>query len=83
MAGKRNTKSHVPPASVSWLDKLAAEINVPFAPPGWFTVSEICQKLDRDHQVVRVLLKKRGAEVRKFRHRKINGNVIITNHYKL
>lgn len=83
MASKGNKKQNIPPADVSWLEELAAEINIPLAPPGWFTIAEICEKTQRDHQVVRKLLKDRKAEVKKFKHVRSDGKNIVTNHYKL
>ena len=83
MASKRDKKSDISAPSVSWLEELAAEINVPLAPPGWFTMSQICEQVGRDHQVVRKLLKDRNAEVKKFKHIKSDGKSIITNHFKL
>lgn len=83
MASKRDKKQHISAPSVNWLEQLAAEINVPFAPPGWFTISEICEQVNRDHQTVRKLLKKRKAEMKQFRHIAKNGKTLITMHYKL
>jgi hypothetical protein len=83
MASKRNKEPDIQASSVNWLEQLAAEVNLPFAPQGWFTMSQICEKVGRDHQVVRKLLKSRGAEAKQFRHTNNKGHTIITMHYKL
>jgi hypothetical protein len=85
MAGKRNQKSNIPTPAVSWLNELARELNVGFPPEGegWATMSQIVEATGRDHQNVRVLLKRRNAEVRKFKALTTGGRVIITPHYRL
>ena len=83
MASKGNKKQNIPPTDVSWLEELAAEINIPLAPLGWFTITEICEKTQRDHQVVRRILKERNAEVKKFKHIGLDGKVYVVKHYKL
>ncbi|NBV35023.1 MAG: hypothetical protein EBR81_14835 [Proteobacteria bacterium] len=50
---------------------------------GWATMAQICEATGRDHQNIRVLLKRRNAEVRKFKAVNANGKVIITPHYRL
>jgi CTP-dependent riboflavin kinase len=84
MAGKRDKKSNVQASSVkNWLDELAAEVNVPFAPEGWHTIATIAERLDVDHQTVRRILSKRKAESKIFRCVAKNGKVFRTPHYKL
>jgi IS30 family transposase len=68
---------------MSWLDQLAQEINIPFAPGGWYTVAEIAQKLDVDHQTVRRILKKRKAEAKTFRAECSDGRILRIPHYRL
>jgi DNA polymerase I-like protein with 3'-5' exonuclease and polymerase domains len=84
MASKRDKKQDIPTANVkSWLEELAAEVNLPEAPDGWFTMNEICERLNRDHQFVRRLLKQRNAEKKDFKYITSAGKAIITPHYKL
>jgi len=85
MASKRNQKSDIQTSSVSWLTELAQELNVSFPPEGegWATMSQIVEATGRDHQNIRVLLKRRNAEVRKFKAVNSNGRVIITPYYRL
>jgi hypothetical protein len=81
MAGKRDQKSDIPASSVDWLTKLAAEINVPLAPEGWYTMEQICEKTQRDHQSIRRILKKMNVEVRQFRYVLKNGRTTVGPHY--
>lgn len=83
MAGKRDTKSDVSPSSVNWLTELAQELNVPYAPEGWYTVSQIGEVLGVDHQTVRRLLANRKAEMKIYKCLVKNGRTIRTQHYKL
>jgi hypothetical protein len=83
MVSKRDKKQDISAPSINWLEQLALEINIPFAPEGWFTITQICEFVGRDHQVVRRLLKKRGAEEKQFRHTTKNGKILITAHYKM
>jgi len=85
MASKRDKKSDIQTPGVGWLTELAQELNVTFAPEGegWATMAQICEATGRDHQNVRVLLKRRNAEVRKFKAVNAGGRVIITPHYRL
>jgi hypothetical protein len=85
MAGKRDKITDVPTPSVNWLAALAEELNASFPPEGegWATMSQIAEATGRDHQCIRVLLKRKNAEVRKFKTLKSDGKVIITPHYRL
>ena len=83
MVSKGNKKQDIPLASVNWLQQLAAEINVPFAPEGWYTMTQICTELNRDHNSVRILLKKRNAQTAQFRSYTTGGKMVVTTHYKL
>ena len=85
MASKRNQKSDIQTSSVSWLTELAQELNVTFAPEGegWATMSQICEATGRDHQNIRKLLKKRNAEVCKFKAVTTGGKVMVTPHYRI
>lgn len=85
MASKRNQKSDIQTSGVNWLTELAQELNVGFPPEGegWATMTQICEATGRDHQNIRVLLKRRNAEVRKFKSVNAGGRVIITTHYRL
>jgi len=85
MASKRNQKSDIQTPSVGWLTALAGELNVGFPPEGegWATMAQICEATGRDHQNIRVLLKRRNAEMRKFKAVTTSGKVIVTPHYRI
>jgi hypothetical protein len=85
MASKRNQKSDVQAPGVGWLTELAQELNVSFPPEGegWATMLQIVEATGRDHQCIRLMLKKRNAEIRKFKALTTGGKVIITPHYRL
>jgi hypothetical protein len=85
MASQRNKKSDVQASGVGWLTELAQELNVSFPPDGqgWATMAQIVEATGRDHQNIRVLLKRRNAEVRKFKAVNAGGRVIVTPHYRM
>lgn len=83
MAGKRDKKQDVPSPALSWLEQLAQEVNVPPAPPGWYTLSEISEKLNRDRCYVQRLMSEKKAEKKHFMARRSDGNMIRLLHYKL
>jgi hypothetical protein len=84
MASKRDKIQSVQTSSVGWLSALAEELNVSFPPEGegWATMAQIVEATGRDHQNIRVLLKRRNAEVCKFKAVNASGRVIITPHYR-
>lgn len=83
MARQGNKKSDVQTPVVSWIEQLADEINVPYAPPGWYTLGEISAKLDRNRQFVVRLLESKKAEKQYFMARRGDGNRVRMIHYKL
>jgi len=85
MASKRDKITDVPTPGVGWLTALAEELNVSFPPEGegWATMTQIVEATGRDHQNIRVLLKRRNAEIRKFKSLTTGGKVIVTPHYRL
>jgi len=83
MASKRNTKQDIPAAGVNWLEELARELNVPYAPKGWHTVAQIGEALKVDHQTVRRILTKRKAESQIFKTIAKDGKIFKVSHYKL
>jgi hypothetical protein len=85
MASKRNKITDIQTPGVGWLAALAEELNVSFPPEGegWATMSQIAEATGRDHQCIRLLLKRKNAETRKFKAVNAGGRVIITPHYRL
>jgi IS30 family transposase len=61
------------------------ELNVSFPPEGagWATMSQIAEATGRDHQCIRLLLKRKNAEARKYKAVTAGGKVIITPHYRI
>ena len=56
---------------------------MPPAPPGWYTLSEISEKLNRDRCYVQRLMGEKKAEKKHFMARRSDGNMIRLLHYKL
>jgi hypothetical protein len=85
MASKRDKITDVPPPAIGWLAALVDELNVSFPPEGegWTTMAQIAEATGRDHQCIRLLLKRKNAETRKFKAVRTDGKVIITPHYRL
>jgi len=85
MAGKRDRISNIQAPGVGWLTELAQELNVSFPREGegWATMAQIVEATGRDHQCVRLLLKRRNAEMRKFKAVNAGGRVIVAPHYRL
>jgi len=46
-------------------------------------MAQIVEATGRDHQCVRLLLKRRNAEMRKFKAVNAGGRVIVSPHYRL
>jgi hypothetical protein len=83
MVSKRDKKQDVSPSSVNWLDQLAQELNIGKAPEGWFTISQICEKLGRNRCFVERILKEKGAEKRLFISISSDRKQFRAVHYKL
>jgi len=85
MAGKRDQKSNVPPAGVSWISKLAEEVNVPFPPDGegWLTLTEVAAHLGRGLTSAITALRKANAEKKRFSHIGIDGRRVTLVHYRV
>ena len=85
MARQRNQKSHVPTPAVSWINKLADEINVPFPPKGeeWYPICEIAKMVGKSHSVVAGIMKRKNAEVKRFTHIGIDGRKVVLIHYRM
>lgn len=67
------------------MQQLVDEVNVPFPPEGkgWYTMSEICEQTERDHQTIRKILKDKNAESRKFKFARTDGKIIVTTYYRI
>jgi len=85
MADKRTKRRKLQDATVKedWLSQLAANVKNKFAPPGWYTLSEIAIKLKIGRTAARTLLVLKKADKQKLYHRTCDGRTILTSHYKL
>jgi hypothetical protein len=85
MADKRNKGRKFPAPSVEgdWLTQLAENIEVKFAPPGWYTLTQIAQRLKIGRTATRNILVQKKAVKQKFYHKTPDGRTVSTTHYKL
>jgi hypothetical protein len=85
MVSKRNKDKHVQTASVNWITKLAEEVNLPFPPKGeeWLTLTEVAEKLNRGLTAATNVLKRAGAEKKRFSHIGIDGRRVTLVHYRI
>jgi len=85
MAGKRNQDKHVQAPSVDWVTKLAQEMYPPSPPAGegWYTLSEIAEKIGRSHNPAKNFLAKANAEKKRFMHIGVDGRRVALVHYRI
>lgn len=85
MASKRNKDKHVQTSSVSWINKLAEEVNVPFPPENeqWLTATEVAQHLNRGMTAALNALRKANAEKKRFSHIGVDGRRVVLVHYRI
>ena len=83
MAGKRDKNRDIQAAGVNWLDQLAQELNVPFAPAGWYTITQIAKRIGRGDPYTRRLMQQKDIPCKQFKCKTSDGKVILSNHYKL
>jgi hypothetical protein len=83
MVSERNKKQDIQTSTLSWLEQLAEEVNIPEAPLGWYTLSQITEKLNRDRNFVMRLLKEKNAQKQYYMMRKSDGKLTKLIHYKL
>jgi len=85
MVGKGNKDKHIQTPSVDWVTKLAQELYPPEPPKGegWFTLSEISEKIGRAQTPTVNFLKKANAEKKKFMHIAVDGRRLVLVHYRI
>ena len=85
MADKRTKgrKLQAAPVKEDWLSKLVDNLEVKFAPAGWYTLTEVAQRLKIGRTATRNILNQKKAARQKFYHRTIDGRIVATTHYKL
>lgn len=85
MADKRTKGRKFQAASVGkdWLTELAETLNVGPAPAGWYTISQIAEKLKIGRTAVRSLLNVRKATAHRYYQVTSDGRRVLLTHYKL
>ena len=85
MADKRNKGRKLPAPRVKgdWLAQLAETLHAKRAPPGWYTLTQIAQRLNMGRTAARNVLKRNKAAAQTFLHKTCDGRIIPTVHYKL
>lgn len=85
MADKRTKGQKLQTASLEkdWLTELAETINIGPAPAGWYTITEIAEKLKIGRTAVRTLLNERKATAHRYYQVTSDGRRVLLTHYKL
>jgi hypothetical protein len=85
MADKRTKgrKLQAAPVEGDWLSQLAENLELKPAPPGWYTLSQIAQRLGIGRTATRNILAQKKAVRQKFYHKTTDGRIVPTVHYKL
>ena len=85
MADKRNKRRDIQAPSVEgdWLTKLVETLAVKPAPPGWYTITEISERLGMGRTATRTLLNKQKAMTERFYQVTSDGRRVLLTHYKL
>ena len=85
MADKRTKgrKLQAAPVEGDWLSELVNNLEVKPAPPGWYTLTEVAQRLKIGRAATRNILAQKKATKQKFYHRTTDGRIVPTMHYKL
>jgi len=85
MADKRTKgrKLQAAPVEGDWLSQLAQNLEIQPAPPGWYTLSQITQRLGIGRTATRNILAQKKAVQQKFYHKTSDGRIFPTVHYKL
>jgi hypothetical protein len=66
-----------------WLSQLAENIKVQFAPPGWYTLAQVSQRLKIGRTATLNILTQKEAAKQKFLYKTPDGRTAFTTHYKL
>ena len=85
MADKRTKRRDVQAAPVEgdWLSELVNNLEVKPAPPGWYTLTQVAERLNIGRTASRNILAQKKALKQKFYHKTIDGRIVLTTHYKL
>lgn len=85
MANKRTKGRDIQAAPVEgdWLSELVNNLEVKPAPPGWYTLTQVAERLKIGRTASRNILAQKKALKQKFYHKTIDGRIVLTTHYKL
>lgn len=85
MANKRTKGRDVqaPAVKGDWLTQLVTNLELKPAPPGWYTLTQVAERLKIGRTASRNILVQKKALKRKFYHKTIDGRIVLTTHYKL
>ena len=85
MADKRTKGRELQDASVEkdWLTELAETLAIKPAPPGWYTITDISQRLGMGRSATRTLLNKQKALTERYYQVTPDGRRVLLTHYKL
>ena len=85
MAHKRIKGRKLQAASVKrdWLTELAQTLNIRPAPAGWYTITQIADRLGIGRTAVRTLLSERKASAQRFYQVTSDGRKVLLTHYQL
>lgn len=69
---------------MSWISKLAEQVNVPFPPEGegWLTLSEVAAQIGCGQTKAITALSKANAERRRYMHIGSDGRKVVLTHYR-
>lgn len=85
MANKRTKRRDVqaPTVKGDWLTQLVTNLELKPAPPGWYTLTQVAERLKIGRTASRNILVQKKAQKQKFYHKTIDGRIVLTTHYKL
>jgi hypothetical protein len=85
MADKRTKgrKLQAAPVEGDWLSELVNNLEVKPAPSGWYTLTQVAERLKIGRTASRNILAQKKALKQKFYHKTIDGRIVLTTHYKL
>lgn len=85
MANKRTKgrKLQAPAVKGDWLSELVTNLELKPAPPGWYTLTQVAERLKIGRTASRNILAQKKALKQKFYHKTIDGRIVLTTHYKL
>ena len=71
------------PVEVDWLSQLAINIKMEFAPPGWYTLNQVAERLGVGRTAAKSILAHKKAAQQKFCCKLTDGRNFYVMHYKI